>query len=901
MATQVKKSNDLTLRDRLSRLTFLQACDLLGGPLEGKKLLYAGGKTVVENIEEQAAIVGDLFRLALPADDVIVTITMRQDKEKRLLLNCDSCDVPCTHLGTALSLILDSKTALGLARAPEERQPVEALSEEQLIERALADRQQRAKDEKMTVEAVDKNSKTPWIDYVVTSKMSGKTYRVALRGPDRGDSYCTCPDFRDNTLGTCKHILHTLQKIRRRFEPAAFKRKLKQKETSVYLKYGVELALRLGTPDKLDDSTAKILGPIRDVDITNVSDLLSRIDKLEGLGEPVVVFPDAEEYIQQQLFAQRMTELVKQIRKNPEKHPLRTSLLKAELLPYQMDGVAFAAGAGRAILADDMGLGKTIQGVGVAELLAREAGINRVLVICPTSLKSQWRNEIHRFSNRTEQVVMGRPEDRAAQYQDGAFFTICNYEQVLRDIMPIESAKWDLIILDEGQRIKNWEAQTTRIVKSLKSRFALVLSGTPLENRLDELYSVVQFIDGRHLGPGFRFFNRYRITDDKGYVLGYQHLDELREKLRPILLRRTRDLVMKDLPPRNTQFIHIPPTEEQKILHSTHLRIVASITRKSYISEMDLLKLRQALLMCRMAADSTFLVDKQAPGYSSKLQTLDELFEQLFVEADHKAVVFSEWTRMLDLIEPMLKKRKVPFVRLEGKVPQKDRQRIVNEFQTNPKCKVFLSTNAGSTGLNLQAADTVVNVDLPWNPAVLEQRIARAHRMGQKRPVNVFILVTQETMEEQLLTTIGQKKELAMAALDYDSEISKVILKGNMDELKSRLEILLGAIPEGHTDESLKREKEAEAARLTARRDNMANAGGQLLTAAFGFLSQMLPDSGSAPATETVTQLRDQLTAAAETDENGQKSLKINLPSEDVLQQFAETLAKMLALRPESK
>jgi SNF2 family DNA or RNA helicase len=544
-------------------------------------------------------------------------------------------------------------------------------------------------------------------------------------------------------------------------------------------------------------------------------------------------------------------------------------LLKTELLPYQMDGIAFAAGAGRAILADDMGLGKTIQGVGVAELLAREAGISRVLVICPTSLKSQWKNEIHKFSDRSSQLVMGKADDRAAQYKNDAFFTICNYEQVLRDIMPIEAARWDLIILDEGQRIKNWEAQTTRVVKSLKSQFALVLSGTPLENRLDELYSVVQFVDGRHLGPGFRFFNRFRITDEKGYVLGYRNLDELRKQLKPILLRRTRDMVMKDLPPRNTQIIHIPPTEEQRLLHIANARIIASITRKAFISEMDLLKLRQAMMMCRMVADSTYLVDKQGPGYSTKLQTLDELFEQLFVEGDHKAVIFSEWTRMLDLIEPLLKKRKVRFVRLEGKVPQSKRQQIVNEFQNDPKCKVFLSTNAGSTGLNLQAADTIVNVDLPWNPAVLEQRIARAHRMGQKRPVNVFILVTQDTLEEQLLTTIGQKKELAMAALDYESDISEVDLQSGMDQLKAKLEILLGALPEGHRDESLKREKEVEATRLVERREKMADAGGQLLTAAFGFLSQMLPDSGTAPSTETVTQLRQQLTEAAETNEQG--------------------------------
>ena len=143
--------------------------------------------------------------------------------------------------------------------------------------------------------------------------------------------------------------------------------------------------------------------------------------------------------------------------------------------------------------------------MGVAELLAREAGIRRVLVICPASLKSQWRNEIHRFCDRDVQLISGRTTERASQYASDCFFTICNYEQVLRDIRAIEQTPWDLIVLDEGQRIKNWEAKTTRVIKGLKSKFALVLSGTPLENRLDELYSVVQFIDDRRLGPGFPF------------------------------------------------------------------------------------------------------------------------------------------------------------------------------------------------------------------------------------------------------------------------------------------------------------------------------------------------------------------------------------------------------------
>jgi superfamily II DNA or RNA helicase len=893
MATLTRKSKHLTLSDRLSRLTMVQAIRLLGGDEVGRKLLYAGGKIPVEKLDEQASIVGDLFRLSLPMEGVIVTITQRSDQKQKLLLNCDTCETTCEHMGTALSVVLDSKTALGLAKPPKKREPIEPLDEQQLVARAIAERTQRAKEEKMDVKTIDTSAATPWTDYLVTSRLSGKSYRVALRGSEIGESYCTCLDFRANTLGTCKHILHALRKIRRRFDGKALKKKPKQKEVSVYLRYGIDLALKLGTPDRPTKNARRIIGPIGQDDITDVRDLVRRIGQLESHGETVVVYPDAEEFIQQQLFRQRIGRLVKEIRKNPRNHPLRKKLLNVELLPHQMDGIAFALGAGRAILADDMGLGKTVQGVGVAELLAREAGIERVLVVCPTSLKSQWRNEIHRFSDRSVQLVMGRAEDRADQYQSGAFFTICNYEQVLRDLMSIERAKWDLIILDEAQRIKNWEAKTTRIVKSLRSQFALVLTGTPLENRLDELYSVVQFIDGRHLGPGFRFFNRHRVTDEKGKVLGYKHLDELRERLQPILLRRTRNQVLKDLPPRNTEIIRIPPTDEQASINRTHMQIIASIVGKAFISEMDLIRLRQSLLACRMAADSTFLVDKQPPGYSTKLEYIDELFEQLFVDGDHKAIVFSEWTRMLDLIEKLLKKRGVPFVRLEGKVPQSKRQQLVNEFQDNPECRVFLSTNAGSTGLNLQAADTVVNVDLPWNPAVLEQRIARAHRMGQDKPVNVFILVTEKTLEEQLLLTLSQKKELALAALDCESDISEVDMQSGMDELKSRLEILLGAVPEADIDESMKEDAKQQAARV-ARKETLSAAGGQMLTAAFSFLSEMLPPSDNAPETATVSALRNQLTECAEVDEQGRRTLRISLPSDDALTQLAESIARLL-------
>ena len=625
--------------------------------------------------------------------------------------------------------------------------------------------------------------------------------------------------------------------------------------------------------------------------------LVSTITKLERAGNEVVVYPDAEQAIQQKLFQQRIRKLIDEMRSDPATHPLRQQLLNTELLPYQLDGIAFAVGAGRAILADDMGLGKTIQGIGVAELLSREAGISKVLVICPTSLKSQWRSEVQRFSGRSVQLVLGSADERASQYDNDAFMTICNYEQVLRDILSIESVPWDLIILDEAQRIKNWEAKTSNVVKSLRSRFALVLTGTPLENRIDELYSVVQFVDDRRLGPGFRFFNRHRVVDEVGKVLGYKNLDDLRARLKPILLRRTRQDVLKQLPPRTTDIVRISPTDEQAVLHAGHMRLVAQISRKAYLTEMDLLRLQKALLMCRMAANCTYLVDKNEPWYSSKLDHLDSLIEQIAVDPSRKCVLFSEWTRMLGLIEPLLAKCGINYVRLDGSVPQKKRQVLVNRFQSDPDCRFFITTNAGSTGLNLQAANTVINVDLPWNPAVLEQRIARAHRMGQKDPVQVYVLVTEDTLEENLLQVLSAKHDLALAALDFESDVSQVDFVSNIEEMRRRLEVLLGSPADAPADETSLARAEQDVERLTEqRRERVAAAGGELLGAVFGFLGELTANDEKyqPPAEDLVQNLKQSLEQCMDEDSQGRPQLSLTLPNRMSLDVLAETMARLL-------
>lgn len=930
-----KRTEKLTLYDRLSHLSYKQACDILGP--EGALMLRRPQYSIETiDIESDVYLGDDLFRLSINeswSEPATVTIMLEERVKHKLNVCCSVCNPTkapnqfCEHVVATLSFLLEEKALVGLAEIPDLDTPMELLSPKKLQQRALHERKERARNEKFKVKSSD--PKMPWTDYYVASELSGKTYRVALRGPEFGDSYCSCPDFKTNRLGTCKHILHLLDRVKRKFDEATRKVPPVNLECIVYLRYGETRTLHL----ELDADTLRcdcescikaheIARPFLKGPITNIPRLLKIIEELETLDCPVTIYPDAEEWIQQQLFQNRIKELVQEIRKDPKKHPLRKSLLAVELLPYQLDGIAFAVGAGRAVLADDMGLGKTIQGIGVAELLAQVAEIKKVLIVCPASVKSQWKAEIARFApHRNCQVVLGNANERFEQYGNNVFFTVCNYEQVIRDLLPIEQTKWDLIILDEGQRIKNWEAKTSRAIKSLRSTFALVLSGTPMENRIDELYSVVQFIDDRHLLPAYRFFHRHRIVEDTGRVAGFKNLDLLREELKPILLRRTKESVRLELPDRITEVVRIAPTGEQLEMHNGFMQIVAGIVAKPYLTEMDLLRLRKALLGARMSADSSFLVNKTEPMYSSKMDRLEELLVELLNEPDRKIVLFSEWTTMLNLIERICKPLKVDYVRLDGKVPQRQRQQLIHQFNNNPECRLFLMTNAGSVGLNLQSANTLINVDLPWNPAILEQRIGRIHRMGQKRQVQVFLLVTEETIEAQMLTTLSAKHELALASLDINSETSEVMLQSGVEELKRRLEILLGSKPAAPVDRSQQKEtleplstqqqggqNTQNTQKIQRQKQELSEAGSNALSAFIelaGTLIKSIPtQTGNNPILPILEKNMPEFQGKAaklieesvhiEADESGKTKLSFTLPEKPALEGFIQGTVNFL-------
>ncbi len=360
MEPSTKKSRELTLKDRLSRLSHQQACNLLGE--HGEKLIQRGGTWDID-INEQVKLNDEFFSVKLPASaggqnglrTAVITIQRAAEERDYLRFECSVCDTVCEHIGAAFSLILEEKMALGLAAPPRERIPMESLSDEELIEQALREREERSRSEKMVLESTQPNKL--WTDYTITSALSGKTYRLALRGWERGESFCSCPDFRKSTLGTCKHILNALNKLKRRFKGRERHQPYVQETVAVHLQYGKEMELRVALPPNLNGQARPILSPIKERAITDCQDLLHRIRRLETAGFPVQIYPDAEEYIQQQLFQAQIQSKVAAIRANPTAHPLRKELLKSELLPYQLDGIAFAVGVGRAILADDMGPG----------------------------------------------------------------------------------------------------------------------------------------------------------------------------------------------------------------------------------------------------------------------------------------------------------------------------------------------------------------------------------------------------------------------------------------------------------------------------------------------------------------------------------------------------------------
>ena len=709
--------------------------------------------------------------------------------DETLQLECDCGDgaAVCRHMVAVLYAYAEQKEATGQLFSA--------------ADTAIRDRVKRGRAEV----AVEHLSGTPsfgeWqAESIGSENHFPQRYRVTIRSLKRRANICTCPDFQVNQLGTCKHIEAALHKIAKRKDY----RKIKEMPAPlsyVYLAWDVDDApqIRLHRCASLPPELATLLAGYFDAAgcfSGRLPDDFFRFVELVEDRADLHLGEDALDYVRH--LAAKAAHLLRaeKIRGQILATDGRLPGVRAKLYPYQIEGVAFLAGTGRALLADDMGLGKTLQAIAAAAWLREHEGVHRVLIICPASLKHQWAREIERFTGQETQIIQGPAPERGVQYRREAAFFIINYELILRDLSVInETLCPDLIIMDEAQRIKNWRTKIAASVKRIPGRYAFVLSGTPLENRLEDLYSLMQVVDPKVLGPLWRYLVDFHVTDDHGKVLGYRNLSLLRKRLAPVMLRRDRRLVREQLPDKIVQRLDVAMTDKQRELHDSAMNAagrLAQIARTRPLTPSEQNRLLAALQQARMACNAAGLIDKETQG-APKLDELADILTEVCLQSGLKAVVFSQWERMTQLVEARLKRMGLGSVRLHGGVPTAKRGELMDRFRDDDAVQVFLSTDAGGVGLNLQSGAVLINLDVPWNPAVLEQRNARIHRLGQTRTVQIITMVAADSYEEQVFALVRNKKNLFDNVVGEDATedvvgVSKKLLDTLVEDLAGPVE-----------------------------------------------------------------------------------------------------------------
>ncbi len=467
--------------------------------------------------------------------------------------------------------------------------------------------------------------------------------------------------------------------------------------------------------------------------------------------------------------------------------PVLPAELKADLRDYQLDGFKWLRrlaewGVG-GILADDMGLGKTLQTLAV---ILDRAAQGPTLVIAPTSVGFNWVREAQKFTPGLEVHLYRETERADFLHQVGPnSLVVCSYGLALRDAKALAGIEWSTLVLDEAQAIKNSRSKTAAAIATIPADWKVALTGTPVENHLGELWSLFHVVSPGVLGGWEQFRRRFAAPIEKDN-------DEdrrlaLRDRLRPFLLRRTKGEVLKDLPPRTETnlYVELSPAERE-IYNSVRLSALGEIDELAKLADVKDQRFRILALLTRMRqlACSPRLVHETWTERSSKLQQLCDTLHELRDEG-HRVLVFSQFVQHLTLIREMLDAEKISYEYLDGSTDPKARQERVDSFQNGTATAFLISLKAGGTGLNLTAADYVIHMDPWWNPAVEDQATDRAHRIGQDKPVMVYRLISQGTIEEEILRLHDSKRDLvagimegAQAAAKLSTEDLVALLRG---------------------------------------------------------------------------------------------------------------------------
>ncbi len=458
-------------------------------------------------------------------------------------------------------------------------------------------------------------------------------------------------------------------------------------------------------------------------------------------------------------------------------HPVVPSTFQAELREYQVDGFKWLSrlahwGVG-ACLADDMGLGKTVQGLAV---ILDRAKNGPTLVVCPASVTFNWVQEAQRFAPTLKPVILAGKEREEQINKLGPFdLLICSYALLHYEAEALAKTHWSTIVLDEAQAIKNVMTKRSKAAMDLQGDFKIITTGTPIENHLGELWNLFNFINPGLLGSLQRFNERFAYPIEK--YKDPNARKRLKRLVHPFMLRRLKNEVLDELPPKTEITLTVQLSKEEAAFYEAmRLRTIEQLARiedGSGNAGEKHLKILAEIMKLRRACCHTKLVTKDSPLESSKMAVFEEIIDELR-ENRHKALVFSQFVGYLEIIREVVERKKIPYQYLDGSTPIKDREKRVNAFQAGEGDLFLISLRAGGQGLNLTAADYVIHMDPWWNPAVEDQASDRAHRIGQQRPVTIYRLVTQHTIEEKIVNLHREKRDLADSLLEGAESSGKI-------------------------------------------------------------------------------------------------------------------------------
>lgn len=433
---------------------------------------------------------------------------------------------------------------------------------------------------------------------------------------------------------------------------------------------------------------------------------------------------------------------------------------KTPLFPYQKVGVAFMLKAGHCLLADEPGLGKTIQSITVCE--AKKA--KKILVLCPSILKDNWASEVKQWTNKSSVIIAGTPVQRKKQWESSKCYYIANYELLLRDLDLMQKIEWDYIIADEATRISNPKAKSSKTIKKIKSKNRLALTGTPINNKPDDLWNICDFIRPGEMGSYWNFCERYCVKNFWGSVESYKNLNEIRDKLQRVMIRRQKMDVLKDLPPKLSEDIFCQlNNSEQRYYNMLKDEMVAEIMGNKIAIDNALVKM---IRLKQMTGSAELLGGEKG---SSKMDALKELLRDI-ASNGNKTIVFTQFAKMSKIIARDLAEYN-PLV-ISGEVKNNLRQSIIDNFNNEKKHKVLVMTEAGAYGLNIQSANYVIHFDLSWSISKMIQREDRAHRVGQKKNVTVYTLMCKNTIDEYIRSVVWKKKKMSDFLVDGVDEMA---------------------------------------------------------------------------------------------------------------------------------